>query len=200
MSKRKTITLELIILTFAIGLLMNGSWIHIKANLAYSLIDNAWHKSQLQQSPQKPWPWADTWPVAKLSFAGSDNLLVMSGTHGEALAFGPGYDTSSSLPGEAGPVIIAGHRDTHFKQIKHLENGDIISLEDQHKEMHQYQVSELTVVDSRVSKQITASDDEHLILITCYPFFTLNTGGPLRYVVVANKLLPPKKEIIHHSL
>ncbi len=200
MSKRKTIYLELIILAFAVGLLLNGSWIHIKANLAYSLIDNAWIKSQQHQNQQKPWPWADTWPVAKLSFANSENLLVMSGTHGEALAFGPGYDTSSSAPGEAGPVIIAGHRDTHFKQLKTLENGDIISLEDQHKRLHQYQVSELTVVDSRVSNEIQASDDEHLILITCYPFFTLNAGGPLRYVVVANKLTPPKKEVIQYSL
>ncbi len=200
MSKRKTFYLELIILVFAVGLFANGSWIHIKANLAYSLIDSAWNKSQQEQNNHKPWPWADTWPVAKLSFAESENLLVMSGTHGEALAFGPGYDTSSSVPGEAGPVIIAGHRDTHFKQIRNIQNGDIISLEDQHKKIHQYQVSELTVVDSRVSKEITARDDEHLILITCYPFFTLNAGGPLRYVVVANKVIPTKQENIQYSL
>ncbi len=200
MKIRKKQYLELIILVAAVVFFTDGAWIYAKANLAQGLIKHSWQETQDHNGNSKPWPWADTWPVARLVLPNDDSMMVMSGTHGEALAFGPGHDSTSQLPGGYGPIIIAGHRDTHFKEIKNLSNGDLIDIEDQHKIIHQYRVSEMTVVDSRVPNHIPTDSQEQLILITCYPFFTLDTGGPLRYVVIANKLIEPKETVLQYSL
>ena len=44
-----------------------GAWIPVKAALAQVLLDNAWRETLYSGQPLKPWPWADTWPVARLS-------------------------------------------------------------------------------------------------------------------------------------
>src|SRR5688572_1545522 len=43
-----------------------GIYIHLKARLAQYLIADAWRKTLTGARAVKPWPWADTWPVARL--------------------------------------------------------------------------------------------------------------------------------------
>jgi hypothetical protein len=72
----------------------------------------------------KPWPWADTWPVARLRMQHpSVDLIVLAGAYGRTLAFGPGHVTSSALPGQEGTVMLTGHRDTHFRFLKDVQTG-----------------------------------------------------------------------------
>jgi hypothetical protein len=51
----------------------------------------------------KPWPWADTWPIARLSAPrhGVD-LFVLAGATGRTLAFGPGHVDGTARPGRPG--------------------------------------------------------------------------------------------------
>ena len=42
----------------------HAATIEAKAFLAPILIERAWHDSQVYRVNVKPWPWADTWPVA----------------------------------------------------------------------------------------------------------------------------------------
>jgi hypothetical protein len=89
--------------------------IKAKAWLAPVLIERAWEESLAKSGPVPPWPWADTWPVARLQVpAAGVNLLVLAGDSGNALAFGPGHARASAQPGQSGTVVIGGHRDTHF--------------------------------------------------------------------------------------
>src|SRR5258708_13003664 len=44
-----------------------GAWIQAKAWLAQSLIAHAWTRTLSGERQAKPWPWADTWPVARLT-------------------------------------------------------------------------------------------------------------------------------------
>ncbi|MEQ8800451.1 MAG: hypothetical protein RLP45_00275, partial [Haliea sp.] len=50
--------------------LAGAGWIHVKAMLAQHLLARAWLESAATGVAQKPWPWADTWPVAVLRVPG----------------------------------------------------------------------------------------------------------------------------------
>ncbi len=92
-----------------------GAYIPAKAWLAQELMQRAWLRVSAGEDRAAPWPWADTWPVARLSAKSHDvDLIVLAGGSGRTLAFGPGHLGASALPGEVGNMIIAGHRDTHF--------------------------------------------------------------------------------------
>ena len=55
----------------------NGMWIHGKALLAQTLLQRAWAQTQVRGESVKPWPWADTWPVARLQAAGPDTAVLL---------------------------------------------------------------------------------------------------------------------------
>lgn len=177
--------LLLLLLTSSATLLVFGLWIPFKAVLAQELLELAWAESQARQTQTRPWPWADTWPVARLALPEpNDSMIVLAGTHGESLAFGPGRLTGGPL--QNGPVILAGHRDTHFRNLKALETGHEIRLQDRNGHWRSYRVENTRVVDSR-SELIDTQQlpDDTLLLVTCYPFNSVDAGGPLRYVVQA---------------
>ena len=72
--------------------LAHGLWIPAKAQVAQRLIARAWERSMLGTSPPKPWPWADTGPIARLWLAPeAAPLYVLAGASGEAMAFGPAH-------------------------------------------------------------------------------------------------------------
>lgn len=162
----------------------SGLWIPAKAILAQSLLQRAWQKSLATSETVKPWPWADTWPVARLRNArlGVD-LIVLEGESGEVLAFGPGHLSRSGLPDEGGHIILAGHRDTSFEFLKDLEIGDRLVVEGEAK-TNSYLVQSTTVV-SADKLYLDGESEGTLTLITCYPFGSLDSGATLRFVVTA---------------
>jgi sortase A len=138
---------------------------------------------------QVPWPWADTWPVARLTAKSGDvNLIVLAGGSGRTLAFGPGHLSASALPGEVGNSVIAGHRDTHFSFLRDIEIGDSVLVERIGGRKHLYKVIGIDVVDSRRGSLLLDTDAAILSLVTCYPFDASEAGGSLRYVVTAKKV------------
>ncbi len=173
-------------LALAVLSLGNGVYISLKAELAQILIENSWREGRVT----KPWPWADTWPLAKLSFD-TDELYILAGSHGSALAFGPGHVDGTALPGEPGTSVIGGHRDTHFRNLGSLVLGDNILLQSLNRDEQQYVVDAIGVVDTRLQPEMALDVDKHrLVLVTCYPFDAFVSGGPLRYVVEATKVAP----------
>jgi len=85
-------------------------------------------------------------------------------------------------------TVISGHRDTHFKILKDIEIGDLIDIVTPQGEAVKYQVETIEVVDSRVATINTEQSGQTLVLVTCYPFEAVVTGGPLRYVVTAKEV------------
>lgn len=169
-----------------------GSWIHIKAQLAQLLISQAWEKSLSTQDIHRPWPWADTWPVAHITLY-RDQLnigswYVLNGIQGNALAFGPGWMQQSAYPGIAGTTVIAAHRDTQFSVLGRLHIGDNISITTQNNTQIHYTVSETYIIDShKESLTLDNNANPTLLLVTCYPFDALLPNGPLRYLVKAEQ-------------
>lgn len=186
------------ILIAAIGLasllsLASGLWIPAKAWLAQALLSQAWSRTQIESQAsnegQKPWPWADTWPVAKLYLPDqNEGFIVLHGADGASLPFGPGHLAGSAPPGQSGTVIIAGHRDTHFRILESLQLGDPLVLESPDRSRRRYRITEIDVVDSDQTRLNLGSTRDRLVLVTCFPFNSLQANGPLRYVVTARAL------------
>jgi sortase A len=184
-------------LVIGIACLGHSAWIHAKALVAQRLIEAAWQRTAQGDVDAKPWSWADTRPVAKL-FLGRDSnaLMVLEGSSGRNLAFGPTHDPASVLPGDRGNSVIEGHRDTHFGALRELRVGDVIRVELPRGRRESFVVAHLRVVDSRYSRISLESDTPRLTLVTCYPFDAVRPGGPLRYVVVADQMSESNKTII----
>jgi sortase A len=184
--KRTRIFVALTVLTAGAAFLGKGAWIFAKAQVAQVLLARAWDATLAGGRGVKPWPWADTWPVARLTVPrlGVEEI-VLAGGHGEAMAFGPGHLETSAAPGSAGNVALAGHRDTHFRFLRDLQPGDEIVLETADRRLSRYRVTATAVVDFRDHRPLGASLEPTLTLITCYPFDVLVPGGPQRYVVQA---------------
>ena len=166
-----------------------GAYIPAKAWLAQELMQRAWSRGTSGIEHPVPWPWADTWPVARLvAKSGNVDLIVLAGGSGRTLAFGPGHLSASSLPGEIGNTVIAGHRDTHFSFLRDVEVGELLVIETVSGEKHLYEIFDIEVVDSRRGSLILDTDTSILSLVTCYPFEAIDPGGPMRYVVTAKML------------
>ena len=162
-----------------------GTYIHAKAILAQLLLETAWSETLSGQKEVKPWPWADTWPVARLSVPNLGiSRIVLAGASGSSLAFGPGHLFGSTVPGDEGNIIISGHRDTHFSFLRHLKEDDFIKLESNNTKVD-YRVSKILVLDIRKHQTIPIDSENKLLLVTCYPFDAIRSGGPLRYLVIA---------------
>jgi len=177
---------------FGAGQLASGAWIHAKARLAQHLLDAAWQETRVSGGERiaRPWPWADTWPVARLSLPRlGASFIVLSGDAGSSRAFGPGHNTASALPGHPGTAVISGHRDTHFRALARLRPGDRIEIERPDGVTIAYRIASLDVADTRRDRLHLAEKSPRarpaLALVTCWPFNAVQPGGPLRYVVSA---------------
>lgn len=167
----------------------SGAYIPAKAWFAQGLMQRAWVRAGQDIDRPAPWPWADTWPVARLTAKSRDvDLIVLAGGSGRTLAFGPGHLSASAMPGETGNAVIAGHRDTHFRFLRNVEAGELLGIESSEGQKHVYKVLGADVVDSRRASLVLDTDAAMLTLVTCYPFDAREPGGPLRYIVTAKML------------
>ena len=189
MKRRLIPLLSAVLLAAGLWQLGGGVWLLVKAELAQFLIADAWARQLASGEPQKPWPWADTWPVAQLRLGEQRPLMVLAGTSGQALAFGPGLHESSPLPGAPASgaprtTVVAGHRDTHFRGLRALRPGEMVQMQGRDGIWRGFRVRGTRVVDSRREAMPILAQDG-LLLVTCYPFNALSAGGPLRYLVYA---------------
>ena len=182
--------LGLAALALALGLWQLGgaAAIHAKAWLAQRLLNDAWAATLAGGKAVKPWPWADTWPVARLQVPELEiDLYVLAGASGRTLAFGPAV-----VPGTEGldHRILSGHRDTHFAFLRDLDNGTRLRLQNPSGAWRDYRVSGHQVIDVRQPLTARHADagEALMTLVTCYPFDAIDPGGPLRYAVTAEAL------------
>jgi sortase A len=174
-----------VLLLLGAALLAMGLYLPAKAALAQQLLNRAWVATQRDHDAiARPWPWADTWPVVRLTLPGGHApLIVLAGASGRNLAFAPTLLDGSAVPGTSGVTVIAGHRDTHFRALQDLAVGDEFTLERPDGETFHYTVAALDVLDSDTESLRLDADDNVVALVTCWPFDAVAPGGSLRYVV-----------------
>ena len=66
--------------------------------------------------------------------------IVLAGSSGQALAFGPGHVERTADAGERGVAIYSAHRDTHFAFLKNVVIGDAIDVTRQDGRTFRYRV------------------------------------------------------------
>lgn len=184
-----------VLFIFASLLITDGLYIKIKAMVAQHLLQRAWSETVAEGFPVKPWPWADTWPVARLQVERLQvDCIILEGDSGEVLAFGPGHLSQSAKPAAAGNCALVGHRDTNFSFLEDIEKGDILVLQNKEGEKRSYQVVSTFVKDYR-ELLLEETVTPWLTLITCYPFRSVNPGGDKRFVVFAKEMKMAGKSI-----
>ena len=175
-----------------------GAYIYGKAQLAQLLVARAWERTLAGERQVKPWSWADTWPVARLTLpAMKIDLYVLAGASGRTIAFGPGHMAGTPLPGTAGNSVIGGHRDTHLAFLQKVTAGQEFIVQRADGRKLSYRVAGAEVVDKTETSVIVNDGETRLTLITCYPFNALRAGGRERYVVSAELAAPRSPDTSH---
>lgn len=183
MSRRRLLAAGVMLAGAAIA--GQAGWIHAKAGLAQWLLQNAWERGLADGDTHAPWPWADTWPVARLQVPGHGiDQIVLAGDSGRTLAFAPGWAEASAAPGAIGTTVVSGHRDTHFAFLRTLVPGEEVRLQSAAGDAV-YRVVDARVADTRVDRLPLDDGGETLWLVTCWPFDAMSAGGPMRYAVRA---------------
>jgi sortase A len=111
------------------------------------------------------------------------SVVVRAGSDARTLRLAVGHIPGTALPGEAGNVGLAGHRDTFFKRLRDIETGDTIRLV-MPDGVFEYQVERTTVVMPADVWVLDPTAQPALTLVTCFPF-TYVGSAPQRFIVRA---------------
>jgi sortase A len=167
-----------------------GAYIHAKAALAQVLLECAFKETIATGRHTKPWAWADTWPVARIEVKRLHaRAIVLAGSSGQALAFGPGHVELTAEAGERGVAVYSAHRDTHFRFLKEVAIGDVIEITRSDGKRFRYRADATSIVRFDASGIDPLTDRYELVLSTCWPFDAL-TAGPERYLLHATMIGP----------
>ena len=193
----------------------HGGYLLIKAQLAQYLLAQAWQQQILQQQtsqhqiitdsaqknkPIKPWPWADIYPVAKISFDRFNvSQIVLNNDSGQALAFGPGLFRGDMMNNENlsnNAYVISAHNDTHFTILEKLVLNDSVTITLASGVSQTLRVDNISIIDTQTEQLVLLNNDsvkeqgesekftlKELILVTCYPFGGISNQTSLRYIV-----------------
>jgi sortase A len=178
---------RIILLLAVIGaaLFGHGAYIHAKAIVAQVLLERAFADTVASGHPIKPWSWADTIPVARISVKRIHvSAIALAGSSGQALAFGPGHIELTAEPGERGVAVYAAHRDTHFRFLRDIRIGDEIEITRSDGQTFRYRADGARVVRFDASGIDPLTGGYELVLSTCWPFDAV-TPGPERYILHA---------------
>ena len=109
---------------------------------------------------------------------------VFNGTDDLTLNRGVGRIVGTAMPGDAGNVGIAGHRDGFFRGLKDISVGDKIDLV-MTTEIITYVVDQIEIVSPADVHVLEPRSTSSLTLVTCYPFYFVG-DAPQRFIVHAS--------------
>jgi len=112
--------------------------------------------------------------------------MIEEGDNGRILRRAVGHLPGTALPGRPGNVVLAGHRDTFFRPLRHIQKGDEITLTTL-EGSYRYRVDFTEVVGPQHTKVLDNSNEAILTLVTCYPFYFVGPA-PKRFIVRASML------------
>lgn len=114
--------------------------------------------------------------------------VILEGDSSQVLRRGIGHLPTTTMPGEAGNIGLAGHRDTFFRPLRHIRAGDVIILYSS-AGTFRYQVESIRIVSPQDIQVLRSSNRSELTLVTCFPFEYVG-AAPNRFIVHASLLDP----------
>lgn len=113
-------------------------------------------------------------------------LPIYHGTDEDELEKGVGHYAGSVLPGEKDNSVLSGHRDTIFRDLGEVGEGDLLIAKTE-AGTFTYKVRKVRIVDADDRTVIVPKPRATLTVTTCYPFSYIGSA-PERYVLVADLL------------
>lgn len=163
----------------------------------YAVLDGYWYqkvetsKFEMVSAPAAP-PTVEAVHIADGGVLGEIQVprlklkaIVVQGDSDTLLRRAVGHLPETALPGEAGNVALAGHRDGLFRPLRHVRPGDVITLNTPDREF-QYEVQWTAVVPPNAVRVLEPTAEPTLTLVTCFPFYYVG-AAPERFIVRARR-------------
>jgi sortase A len=117
------------------------------------------------------------------------STVIFEGTDEPVLSQGVGHLTGSALPGLAGNVVLAGHRDSFFRPLRNIRAGDTVEVTTPEGSLSLVQTTEIITPDKVSVLEPTKTPT--LTLVTCYPFYYVG-HAPKRFIVRGLEIREPE--------
>ncbi len=114
--------------------------------------------------------------------------MIQEGTGAKTLQRGVGHITGTAQLGHSGNVGLAAHRDTFFRKLRNIHEGEEIKLTTLDGS-YDYRVELISIVEPGDSSVLRNSGGNILTLVTCYPFNYIGSA-PKRFIVRAKEMPP----------
>jgi sortase A len=114
-------------------------------------------------------------------------IAIIEGTGAKQLKLGVGHYEGSVLPGVSDNSVLAGHRDSVFRNLADLKVGDLMTVRTAYGTFV-YEVQKIRIVKADDRTVIVPTKEAILTLITCYPFRFIGSA-PKRYIVQAGLVI-----------
>ena len=160
----------------------------IKAIIGEQYLEVAWKESLRANKLSKPWRSADFYMIGKLTVPKLKiSRVILNSSTGEAMAWGIGRVDNAQSSSKDGPIILAGHRDSHMQFMSKLNVGDKIELMMSNRVLKTFIISKTDITkEPELVVSALNTKNEILILTTCWPFNSQKPGSE-RYIVTAEK-------------
>jgi sortase A len=112
------------------------------------------------------------------------SAIAREGVDTRTLRGAVGHIPGTALPGERGNAGFAAHRDTFFRPLKSVRNGDEVIVTTA-RGVFRYAVTGTRVVEPDDVSVLGPTKDTTLTLVTCYPFDYVGSA-PQRFIVRAS--------------
>ena len=111
------------------------------------------------------------------------SVIVMEGDDNRTLARAVGHLPDTALPWELGNAVLAGRRDTFFRPLKNVREGDEIRMTTT-RGTFDYRVFRTEIVEPADLSVLAPTPVRSLTLVTCYPFAYVGSA-PQRFIIHA---------------
>jgi sortase A len=113
---------------------------------------------------------------------------IHEGVDAATLRRAVGHLPHSALPGEAGNLVVAAHRDTFFRPLRQIRQGDVLRFVDGDLSS-EYVVDSIRIVKPTAIEVLRPTSTARATLVTCYPFDFIGPA-PQRFIVGASLARP----------
>lgn len=172
----------------AVGIVLGGYGlaIPIKQAVAQVLMQRAWDAAPPDGPAPRPWPWANTRPVARIEAPKQDvRIIVLADVSHDRSSFGPSHVDGTALPGTRGHSVVAAHDGDDFAFLQFVAIGQELLVERPDGTRVAHLIVDIRIIDARTESVVVDDTMDALTLVTCYPFDEWDPVQPLRYVVTA---------------
>ena len=153
-------------------------WSHVRMAVSQMWANHELdHRIARQQPSTAPAPGVRPAPLANGALIGRLEIprlklraVVREGAGRATLDVALGHIPGTALPGQPGNVAVAGHRDTLFRGLRHIEKDDVIQFQTPGGN-YDYKVESTSIVKPSDVGVLRASAQPEMTLVTCYPFY-----------------------------